>query len=62
MKPVTTHLYTWVKRDKVKQRDGRGLNPGPPDPVVRGINRSATHASCTLYADLEINLNNVNIF
>ena len=34
-----THLYTWVKRDKVelssclrKKRDGRGLNPGPPDP------------------------------
>ena len=31
-----THLYTWVKRDKVpclrKQRDGRGLNPRPPDP------------------------------
>ena len=33
-----THLYTWMKRDKVskvpclrKQRDGRGLNPGPPD-------------------------------
>ena len=43
-----THLYTWVKRDKVdsevpclrKQRDGRGLNPG-----VRDVNRSATHAS-----------------
>ena len=38
-----THLCTWVKRDKVecqwskvpclrKQRDGRGLNTGPPDP------------------------------
>ena len=36
-----THLYTSVKRDKVehssclrKQRDGRGLNPGPPDPEL----------------------------
>ena len=46
----------------MKQLDRRGLNPGPPDPVVRGINRSATHASCTLYADLEITRNNVNIF
>ena len=34
-----THLSTWVKRDKWsklpclrKQRDRRGLNPGPPDP------------------------------
>ena len=43
-----THLCTWVKREKVdsevpclrKQRDGRGLNPR-----VRGVNRSATHAS-----------------
>ena len=43
-----THLYTWVKRDKVdsevpclwKQRDWRGLNPG-----VRAVNRLATHAS-----------------
>ena len=34
------HLYTWVKGGKVwnkvpclrKQRDERGLNPGPPDP------------------------------
>ena len=35
---TSTQLYTWMKRDKVskvpclrKQRDGRGLNPGPPD-------------------------------
>ena len=35
-----THLYTWVKRETkwskvpclMKQRDGRGLDPGPPDP------------------------------
>ena len=47
-----TYLYTWVKREKVdsevpclrKPRDGRGLNPG-----VRGVNRSATHASTEEY-------------
>ena len=34
------HLYTWWREAKCskvtclgKQRDGRGLNPGPPDPV-----------------------------
>ena len=43
-----THLFTHLGEERVdsevpflrKQRDGRGLNPG-----VRGVNRSATHAS-----------------
>ena len=31
-----------------KQRGGRGLNPGPPDPGIRGVHHSVTHASQNL--------------
>ena len=50
--PSHTHLNNWVKRGKVewylclrKQRDGRGLNPRPPDPEFEVLTaRRATHA------------------
>ena len=50
-----THLYTWVKRDKVelsslsKEKTRRArLEPRTSRSRVRGVNRSATHASNTV--------------
>ena len=47
-----THLYTWVKRDKVEKSSSskkttrrRRLEPRTSGSRVRGVNRSATHAS-----------------
>ena len=48
---MTRSTSTPPGRSKVpylrKQREGRGLNPGPPDLRfgARGVNRSVTHAS-----------------
>ena len=50
-----THLYTWVKRDKVKlsslskETMGRArLEPSASRSVVQGVNRLVTHPSTSI--------------